>query len=61
MTPGILPRAAPRASPRRLNARLYHGPLSYQVIALAASGQLSAAAAGRIRLAVVTGCQHRRG
>jgi hypothetical protein len=52
---------SPSEPERRLNARLYHGPLSYQVIALATSGQLGAAAAGQIRLAVVTGCQHRRG
>jgi hypothetical protein len=38
---------------RRLRARLHHGPLSHQVIALAATGQLDMAAAGQIRLAVV--------
>jgi hypothetical protein len=42
---------------RRLRARLHNGPLSHQVIALAATGQVGMAAAGRIRLAVVT---HRR-
>ncbi len=40
---------------RRLRARLHHGPLSHQVIALAATGQLHMADAEQIRLAVVTG------
>ena len=39
----------------RLRARLHHGPLSHQVFALAATGQLDMAAAGQIRLAVVAG------
>ena len=38
---------------RRLRVRLHHGPLSHQVIELAATGQLGIAAAGQIRLAVV--------
>jgi hypothetical protein len=33
--------------------RLHQGPLSHQVIELAATGQLGTAAAGQIRLAVV--------
>ena len=37
----------------RLRARLHHGPLSHQIITLAATGQLGMAAAGQIRLAVV--------
>ena len=41
---------------RRLRARLHHGPLSHQVIALAATGQVDMAAAGQIRLAVVSAC-----
>ena len=40
---------------RRLYARLHHGPLSQYVIELAATGLLGMAAAGQIRLAVVTG------
>ena len=44
----------PQRTERRLRARLHHGPLSHQVIALAATGQLDMAAAGQIRLAVVT-------
>ena len=43
----------PERLKRRLRARLHHGPLSHQVIALAATGQLDMAAAGQIRLAVV--------
>lgn len=35
-------------------SRLHHGPLTHQVIALAATGQLDMAAAGQIWLAVVT-------
>ena len=46
-TSGTAPRSADRA-------RLHHGPLSHPVIALAATGQLDMAAAGQIRLAVVT-------
>jgi hypothetical protein len=38
---------------RRLRARLHQGPLSHQVIELAATEQLGMPAAGRIRLAVV--------
>jgi hypothetical protein len=45
----------PATPDRRLRARLHHGPLSHQVIALAATGQLGTAAAGQIRLADVTG------
>ena len=41
-------------------ARVHHGPLSHQVIALAATGQLDIAAAGQIRLAVVTERRARR-
>jgi len=44
----------PGRSDRRLRARLHQGPLSHQVIELAATGQLGMAAAGQIRLAVVT-------
>lgn len=44
----------------RLRARLHHGPLSRQVIELAATGQLGMAAAGQIRLAVVTRVGHHR-
>jgi hypothetical protein len=40
---------------RRLRERVHHGPQSHRVIALAATGQLGMAAAGQIRLAVVTG------
>jgi hypothetical protein len=39
---------------RRLRARLQHGLLSHQVIALTAAGQLGMAAVGQIRLAVAT-------
>ena len=46
-----VPETAPE---RRLRARLHHGLLSHQVIALAATGQFGMAAAGQIRLAVVT-------
>jgi len=42
------------APERRLRARLHHGPLSHQVIALAATEQVDMAAAGQIRLAVVS-------
>lgn len=47
-------RRVPGRSDRRLRARLHQGPLSHQVIELAATGQLGMAAAGQIRLAVVT-------
>ena len=39
---------------RRLRARLHHARQSHEVIALAAAGQLGMAAAGPIRLAVLT-------
>jgi hypothetical protein len=42
-------------------ARLHQGPLSRQVIALAATGQLDMAAAGQIRLAAVTAVPRRPG
>jgi hypothetical protein len=42
-----------RPTERPLRARLHHEPLSHQVIALAAAGQLGMAAAGKIRLTVV--------
>ena len=38
---------------RRLRARFHHGPLSHQVMAMAATGQLGMAAGGQIRLAVM--------
>ena len=49
-----------QSADRRLRARVHHGPLSHQVIALAATGQLDIAAAGQIRLAVVTERRARR-
>jgi len=44
----------------QLRARVHHGPLSHQVIALADGEQLDIAAAGQIRLAVVTERRARR-
>jgi hypothetical protein len=45
---------APESAYRRLRACLHQGPLSHQVIELAAAGRLGMAVAGQIRLAGVS-------